>query len=73
MGSRHPDRRDFLKRGAAFAGGLSLGAVDPVIGRPELFTDMVSEAEAGVTRVFSVAGSDGAALRSAGTIASKLG
>ena len=33
MGSKHPDRRDFLKRGAALAGGLSLGAIEPAIGQ----------------------------------------
>lgn len=47
--------------------------IDPPIDRKTLFTDMVSEALADRTRVFSVAGSDGTALRSAGTIASKLG
>ena len=31
MGSKPPDRRVFLKRGAALAGGLTLGAVEPVI------------------------------------------
>jgi D-alanine-D-alanine ligase len=46
---------------------------DPPIGREQLFRDMVTEAETSLTRVFSVAGSDGTALRSAGTIASKLG
>jgi hypothetical protein len=34
---------------------------------------MLEEASRGRTRVFSTAGSDGTALRSAGTIASKLG
>jgi hypothetical protein len=38
-----------------------------------LFRDMIAEARSGPVRVFSVAGSDGTALRSAGTIASKLG
>ena len=33
MGSKQPDRRAFLKRGAALAGGLSLGAVEPAIGQ----------------------------------------
>lgn len=47
--------------------------IDPRIERPELFSDMVTEALQGPIRVFSVAGSDGTALRSAGTIASKLG
>ncbi len=47
--------------------------IDPPIDRPELFSDMVAEAESGSTRIFSAAGSDGTALRSAGTIASKLG
>ena len=47
--------------------------IDPPRSRQQLFSDMVAEAESGRTRVFSVAGSDGTALRSAGTIASKLG
>jgi D-alanine-D-alanine ligase len=47
--------------------------IDPPIERSRLFTDMVSEALGAPTRVFSVAGSDGTALRSAGAIASKLG
>ena len=33
MGSKQPDRRVFLKRGAALAGGLTLGAVEPAIRR----------------------------------------
>lgn len=47
--------------------------IDPPISRSQLFGDMVAEAVSTTTRVFSVAGSDGTALRSAGTIASKLG
>lgn len=47
--------------------------VEPPITRRQLFQDMLAEAESSRTRVFSVAGSDGTALRSAGTIASKLG
>ena len=47
--------------------------IDPPISRRELFGDMVMEAEGSPTRVFSIAGSDGTALRDAGTIASKLG
>jgi len=47
--------------------------IEPLIVRAVLFADMVAEAESTPTRVFSVAGSDGTALRSAGTIASKLG
>lgn len=47
--------------------------IDPPIGRAELFQDMLEEASRGRTRVFSTAGSDGTALRSAGAIASKLG
>lgn len=47
--------------------------IDPPIDRATLFGDMVKEAQSTRTRVFSVAGSDGTALRSAGTIASKLG
>ncbi|MGD2042426.1 MAG: hypothetical protein PVJ28_02180 [Acidimicrobiia bacterium] len=47
--------------------------VDPPISRAQLFGDMLAEAKAGPTRVFSTAGSDGTALRSAGAIDSKLG
>jgi D-alanine-D-alanine ligase len=47
--------------------------IDPPVERRRLFADMVEEAQGSTTRVFSVAGSDGTALRSAGTIASKLG
>ena len=31
MGVKRPNRRDFLKRGAALAGGVTLGAAEPVI------------------------------------------
>jgi D-alanine-D-alanine ligase len=47
--------------------------IDPPLSREQLFGDMVDEARSGPVRVFSVAGADGTALRSAGTIASKLG
>src|SRR3982750_3735108 len=33
MGSRRPDRRGFLKGTAAFAGGVTVGAVAPLIGQ----------------------------------------
>ena len=47
--------------------------IDPPISREQLFGDLVDEARSGPVRVFSVVGSDGTALRSAGSIASKLG
>ena len=47
--------------------------IDPPIERRQLFADMLAEASMGQTRVFSTVGSDGTALRSAGTIASKFG
>ena len=47
--------------------------IEPPLSRPRLFADLVAEARLGPVRVFSVAGSNGTALRSAGTIASKLG
>lgn len=47
--------------------------VTPRLERAELFGDMLAEAALGPTRIFSTTGSDGTALRSAGTIASKLG
>ncbi len=40
--------------------------IDPPIERARLFRDMLAEAASGPTRVFSTAGSDGTALRSAG-------
>ena len=33
MGSKRPDRRGFLKGGAALASGLTLGAVEPALGQ----------------------------------------
>lgn len=47
--------------------------IDPARSRPELFTDLVAEAASGPARTYSTSGSDGTALRNAGTIASKLG
>lgn len=47
--------------------------IDPARSRAELFGDMVAEAAGTPPRAYSTAGSDGTALRSAGTIASKLG
>lgn len=47
--------------------------IDPPLSREQLYADMVAEAGSGPVRPFSVMGSDGTALRSAGTIASKLG
>ena len=42
MGSKRPDRREFLKSGAALAGGLTLGAVAPAIGQtPASGTPMI--------------------------------
>jgi D-alanine-D-alanine ligase len=75
-------RIDFLERdGEVFVNEVntipgSMAAylwIDPPIERRQLFQDLVAEATAAPTRVFSVAGSDGTALRSAGAIASKLG
>ncbi len=47
--------------------------IDPVRSRRELFGNMVAEALASPPRAYSTGGSDGTALRSAGSIASKLG
>ena len=47
--------------------------IEPPLSRRQLFVDMLDEARSGSSRVFSTAGSDGTALRSAGAIASKLG
>ena len=47
--------------------------IDPPLSRRQLFTAMVEEAVSSPVRHFSTAGADGTALRSAGTIAGKLG
>ena len=47
--------------------------VDPPIAFAQLLADMLDEAEARPTTHYTTAGADGTALRSAGTIASKLG
>ncbi|HET9259848.1 MAG TPA: hypothetical protein VFP42_06940 [Acidimicrobiia bacterium] len=81
-GLRGMTRIDFLEKdGELFVNEVntipgSMSAylwIEPPIDRARLFRDMLAEAAAGTTRVFSTAGSDGTALRSAGTIASKLG
>jgi D-alanine-D-alanine ligase len=81
-GLRGVARIDFLEKGGdvyvnevnTIPGSMAAYLwIDPEIPRSRLFQDMVTEAEGPPARVFSVAGSDGTALRSAGTIASKLG
>ncbi len=47
--------------------------VDPPVTRPDLLRSMLDEVLAGPARQYTTAGADGTALRSAGTIASKLG
>ena len=41
MGSKRPDRRDFLKGGAALAGGFTLGAVAPALGQTPASPKMI--------------------------------
>ncbi len=81
-GLRGVARIDFLEReGEILVNEVntipgSMGAylwIDPPLSRERLFTDMLAEAVSEPIRVFSTAGSDGTALRNAGTIASKLG
>lgn len=81
-GLRGIARIDFLEKGSelfvnevnTIPGSMAAYLwIDPPIGRKQLFSDMLAEAAMSRTRVFSTAGSDGTALRSAGTIASKLG
>ncbi len=81
-GLRGVARIDFLEReGEVLVNEVntipgSMGAylwIDPLVTRERLFSDMLAEAEANPMRVFSTVGSDGTALRNAGTIASKLG
>ncbi|MCE2541791.1 MAG: molybdopterin-dependent oxidoreductase [Acidobacteria bacterium] len=52
MGTKRPDRREFLRGGAALAGGLTVGAVKPALGQapePERFirgnADMIAYGE----------------------------
>ncbi|HET9444301.1 MAG TPA: hypothetical protein VFO65_13305, partial [Acidimicrobiales bacterium] len=47
--------------------------VDPAVPFGRLVRDMIAEATTGPGRAFSTAGADGSALRSAGSIGSKLG
>src|SRR5919201_5463072 len=41
MGSKRPARREFLKSGAALAGGFTLGAAAPVIGQTPASPPMI--------------------------------
>ena len=41
MGAKRPDRRGFLKSGAALAGGLTLGAVEPASGQTPASATMI--------------------------------
>ena len=43
MGSKRPDRREFLKGGAALAGGVTLGAVAPALGQAPASPPMIKE------------------------------
>lgn len=81
-GVRGISRIDFLERdGELWVNEIntipgSMGAylwIDPPRSRAALFSDLLEEAARRPARMFSTAGSDGTALRSAGTIASKLG
>lgn len=81
-GIRSIARLDFLERDGelwvneinTIPGSLSLYLwVDPPISRRQIVVDLVSELERGRARVFSTAGADGVALRSAASIAAKLG
>lgn len=47
--------------------------IDPAVPLATLLTDMLAEATSGPGRAYSTAGADGSALRSAGSIAGKLG
>ena len=43
MGVKRPNRRDFLKRGAALAGGVTLGAAEPVIRKATASAQSIEE------------------------------
>lgn len=81
-GIRSIARLDFLEQDGelwvneinTIPGSLSLYLwVDPPISRQQIVLDLVSEMESEKARVFSTAGADGVALRSAASIAAKLG
>ena len=81
-GVRSMARLDFLESGGelwvneinTIPGSLSLYLwVDPPVSRRQLVLDMAAELEESKARVFSTAGADGRALRSASSIAAKLG
>ena len=81
-GIRSIARLDFLERDGelwvneinTIPGSMSLYLwVDPPISRKQIVLDMVLEMEESKARVFSTAGADGVALRSAASIAAKLG
>lgn len=81
-GVRSMARLDFLESGGelwvneinTIPGSLSLYLwVDPPVSRRQLVLDMAAELEESNARVFSTAGADGRALRSASSIAAKLG
>lgn len=82
VGIRSIARLDFLEREGdlwvneinTIPGSLSLYLwVDPPINRQRIVADLVSEIENSKARVFSTAGADGIALRSAASISAKLG
>lgn len=82
VGVRSVARIDFLERGGelwvneinTIPGSLAAYLwIDPPLSRRELLDGIIAEAVALAPRVFSTAGADGTALRSAGTIAAKLG
>jgi|FLYL01.1.fsa_nt_gi D-alanine-D-alanine ligase len=79
---RSVGRVDFLERGGelwvnevnTIPGSLAAYLwIDPPIDRATLLADMITEAETQPPRIFSAAGADGTALRSARSIAAKLG
>ena len=81
-GIRSIARLDFLERDGelwvneinTIPGSLSLYLwVDPPISRQQIVLDLVNEMENAKARVFSTAGADGVALRSAASITAKLG
>lgn len=82
VGVRSVSRIDYLVRGGdvwlneinTIPGSLAAYLwVDPPVARRQLLMDMIAEAEKSTPRTFTTAGSDGTALRSAASIAAKLG